>query len=76
MIINCPHCNSNYEIEKKLLSQKGRKVKCFSCSSRQSEDWFHCKCTAVRLLRCSVISSEKIAVSFLQLAPESSEAKA
>ena len=33
MIIKCPHCNSNYEIEKKLLSQKGRKVKCFNCSN-------------------------------------------
>ena len=33
MIINCPNCNSNYEIEKKLLSQKGRKVKCFTCSN-------------------------------------------
>ena len=33
MIIKCPHCNSNYEIEKKLLSQKGRKVKCFTCSN-------------------------------------------
>ncbi len=33
MIIKCPHCNSNYEIEKKQLSQKGRKVKCFNCSN-------------------------------------------
>ena len=33
MIIKCPNCNSNYEIEKKLLSQKGRKVKCFNCSN-------------------------------------------
>ena len=33
MIIKCPHCNSNYEIEKKMLSQKGRKVKCFNCSN-------------------------------------------
>ena len=33
MIIKCPHCNSNYEIEKKLLSQKGRKVKCVTCSN-------------------------------------------
>ena len=33
MIIKCPHCNSNYEIEKKLLPQKGRKVKCFTCSN-------------------------------------------
>ena len=33
MIIKCPHCNSDYEIEKKLLSQKGRKVKCFNCSN-------------------------------------------
>ena len=33
MIIKCPHCNSNYEIEKKLLSHKGRKVKCFNCSN-------------------------------------------
>lgn len=33
MIIKCPNCNSNYEIEKKLLSQKGRKVKCFTCSN-------------------------------------------
>ena len=33
MIIKCPHCNSNYEIEKKLLSQKGRKVNCFNCSN-------------------------------------------
>ena len=33
MIIKCPHCNSNYEIEKNLLSQKGRKVKCFNCSN-------------------------------------------
>ena len=33
MIIKCPHCNSNYEIEKKLLSQKGRKIKCFTCSN-------------------------------------------
>ena len=53
---------------------RGRKAKCFSCSSRQSEDWFHCRCTTVRLLRCSVIGS-KTSRSFLQLAPESSEAK-
>tara|TARA_Y100001954_G_C15568586_1_gene482316 strand:- start:97 stop:717 length:621 start_codon:yes stop_codon:yes gene_type:complete len=33
MIIKCPHCNSNYEIEKKLISQKGRKVNCFNCSN-------------------------------------------
>ena len=33
MIIKCPHCNSDYKIEKKLLSQKGRKVKCFNCSN-------------------------------------------
>ena len=33
MIIKCPHCNSNYEIEKNLLSQKGRKVNCFNCSN-------------------------------------------
>ena len=33
MIIKCPNCNSNYEIEKNLLSQKGRKVKCFNCSN-------------------------------------------
>jgi len=33
MIIKCPHCNSDYEIEKKLISQKGRKVKCFNCSN-------------------------------------------
>ena len=33
MIIKCPNCNSDYEIEKKLLSQKGRKVKCFNCSN-------------------------------------------
>ena len=33
MIIKCPNCNSKYEIEKKLLSQKGRKVKCFNCSN-------------------------------------------
>ena len=33
MIIKCPHCNSDYEIEKKLLSQKGRKVKCFNCAN-------------------------------------------
>ena len=33
MIIKCPYCNSDYEIEKKLLSQKGRKVKCFNCSN-------------------------------------------
>ena len=33
MIIKCPHCNSNYKIEKKMLSQNGRKVKCFNCSN-------------------------------------------
>ena len=33
MIIKCPHCNSDYEIEKNLLSQKGRKVKCFNCAN-------------------------------------------
>ena len=33
MIIKCPHCNSDYEIEKNLLSQKGRKVNCFNCSN-------------------------------------------
>lgn len=33
MIIKCPHCNSNYKIEEKMLSQSGRKVKCFNCSN-------------------------------------------
>lgn len=33
MIIKCPKCKSSYEIEKSLILQNGRKVKCFKCPS-------------------------------------------
>ncbi len=33
MIIICPKCNLNYQIKEDLISENGRKVKCFSCKS-------------------------------------------
>ena len=33
MIIICPKCNLNYQIKGDLISENGRKVKCFSCES-------------------------------------------
>ena len=33
MIITCPNCKSNYKIEETLISDNGRKVKCFNCTN-------------------------------------------
>ena len=33
MIITCPDCKSNYKIEDNLISNNGRKVKCFNCAN-------------------------------------------
>ena len=33
MIIRCPACKSNYKIEETLISNNGRKVKCFNCAN-------------------------------------------
>ena len=33
MIITCPDCKSNYKIEETLISDNGRKVKCFNCTN-------------------------------------------
>ena len=33
MLISCPDCNSNYNIEESLIPNNGRKIKCFNCDT-------------------------------------------
>ena len=36
MIINCPNCNKNFEIDNKLIPSEGRLLQCGSCNHK----WF------------------------------------
>ena len=33
MLIKCPYCKSSYKIEESLISENGRKIKCFNCAN-------------------------------------------
>jgi len=63
MIIKCEQCNKNFEIESKLIPEKGRLLQCSSCNHK----WFHKK----DILEESIFNLENQPIKNIKISSES-----